>query len=73
MADEKWFCAMVPRPNAKAVLEGAKVMAYYTAGYCFKYNTGSGGAGFLIGLHRCAAYIAPLGNAHNSSKYPEAG
>ena len=88
MSDEKWFHAMVPRSNAKACEELGlprqsysahhkrhitKVMAHCTVGYCFNGHAEDGGAGFLIGLHRCAAYKVPLRDVHHSSKDPETG
>jgi len=88
MSDEKWFHAMVPRSNAKACEELGikvksysahhkrhitKVMAHCTVGYCFDRNVEDGGQGYLIGLHRCAAYKVPLRDVHFSSKDPDTG
>ena len=88
MSDEKWFHAMVPRSNAKACEELGikvksysahhkrhitKVMAHCTVGYCFTGNVEDGGCGYLIGLHRCAAFKVPLRNVHYSSKDPDTG
>lgn len=87
-SDEKWFHALVPRKNAKACPELGihkqtysahhkshigKVMAHCTVGYLFNGDVENGGQGFLIALHRCAAYRVPLRDVYYSSRDPVTG
>ena len=88
MSDEKWFHSLVPRSNAKACKDLGipvqsysahhkrnikKVMVHCTVGYCFTDDPESGGEGFLIGCHRCAAFKIPQRDVRYSSKDPQTG
>ena len=48
-------------------------MVHCTVGYCFSGNVETGGDGFLIGAHRCAAFQVPQRDIYFSSKDPVSG
>ena len=88
VSDEKWWHALVSRPNAKACAELGvtkrsfsvhhkshigKVMGHATVGYLFQDNPENGGEGFSIGLHRCQGWKTPLTGVRHASRDPETG
>ena len=87
-SDEKWFYGLVARKSAKACSEIGiakqsynahhkshikKVMAHCTVGYLFDSKVENGGKGFLIAIHRCAAFRVPLRDVFFSSRDPVTG
>jgi hypothetical protein len=87
-SDEKWFYGLVARKNAKACPSLGidkqtysahhkshikKVMVHCTVGYLFDGHVENGGKGFLIAIHRCAAFRVPLRDVFHSSRDPITG